>query len=103
MGDALRGQGKCEDQLEFNLNPDGRLVTKGIDFKISDASSGAVPQFVQTAHTAVFLQRVHAAHSPAAISRIPMILENFAGHEDELVEQLRLKYPDSKVVVVRDA
>ena len=102
MGDALRLQGKCKDELEFNLNSGGRLVTKGIDFKIFDVSSGAVPQFVQTAHTAVFLQRFYAAHSPAALSWTPMILEEFAGHEHELVEQLRLKYPDSKVVVVRD-
>jgi hypothetical protein len=89
MDDALRLQGKCKEQLESNLSSGGGLVTKGIDFKILDASSGAVPQFVQTAHTAVFLQRFYAAQSPAALSWTPMILEEFACHEHELVEQLR--------------
>ncbi len=61
MGDALRFEGRCKDQLEFTLNSGGRLVTKGLDFKIFDASSGAVPQFAQTAHTAVCLQHLCGA------------------------------------------
>ena len=54
MGDALRLQGKCEDQLEFNLNPDGRLVAKAINadgmhrsFVEKGMNYKAVSQFVR--------------------------------------------------------